>query len=156
MEKSIKDFQLKTWKISAKLFMMRQHFHCSFTRPLLLWGFIMGKLKLVPVVSSTVSYERGLFQAVTLIFDSRLNGCLWWIIFLQSRGLNVQLQFPISDLGCLMVILWHEDSWPAIHSRFDVYWFSLNIKHKLVLLIIDIVSTTNHLVFIGPHSEGET
>ena len=116
----------------------------------------MGKLKLVPVVSSTVSYERGLFQAVTLIFDSRLNGCLWWITFLQSRGLNVQLQFPISDLGCLMVILWHEDSWPAIHSRFDVYWFSLNIKHKLVLLIIDIVSTTNHLVFIGPHSEEET
>ena len=115
----------------------------------------MGKLKLVPVVSSTVSYERGLFQAVTLIFDSRLNGCLWWITFLQSLGLNVQLQFLISDLGCLMVIPWHEDSWPAIHSRFDVYWFSLNIKHKLVLLIIDVVSTTNHLVFIGPRSEGE-
>ena len=130
-----------------------QTFHDAPTFPLLLY---QTPFKLVPVVSSTVSYERGLFQAVTLIFDSRLNGCLWWIIFLQSRGLNVQLQFPISDLGCLMVILWHEDSWPAIHSRFDVYWFSLNIKHKLVFLIIDIVSTTNHLVFIGPRSEGET
>ena len=59
-----------------------QTFHDAPTFPLLLYqtpfimGFIMGKLKLVPVVSSTVSYERGLFQAVTLFFDSRLNGCL--------------------------------------------------------------------------------